>query len=160
MKKSSILMLVTTLILVMINNALADKPMPWGQATINHPEYQEQKVVYDLTDDTGESLSNIFSRIGYLSKLNGDDPFDTKIVVVIHGDAIPFFSISSTKQYRKLMELAYSQTLNETVEFRMCQASARLRGFTASDIHGFVTMVPMADAEIVRLQKAGYAYMR
>ena len=58
------------------------------------------------------------------------------------------------------MKQAYSQTLNGTIEFRMCHASARLRGFEAKDIHGFVTMVPMADAEIVRLQNAGYAYMR
>ena len=29
------------------------------------------------------------------------------------------------------------------------------------DIHGFVKLVPMADAEIVRLQREdGYAYMR
>jgi len=27
-------------------------------------------------------------------------------------------------------------------------------------IHGLVTLVPMADAEIVRLQQEGYAYMR
>ncbi|MGD9000823.1 MAG: DsrE family protein [Granulosicoccaceae bacterium] len=160
MNNGNILMLVSALMLSMPNIALTEETMPWGQAAISHPEYKKQKVVYDLTADTIESLSNIFSRAGFLSKLNGDDPFDTKIVIVIHGDAIPFFSISSTKKYRKLMELAYSQTLNETVEFRMCQASARLRGFAASDIHGFVTMVPMADAEIVRLQKAGYAYMR
>lgn len=32
--------------------------------------------------------------------------------------------------------------------------------YRPSDVHGFVQMVPMADAEIVRLQKEGYAYMR
>ena len=58
------------------------------------------------------------------------------------------------------MELAYSQTLNGTIEFRMCQASASLRGLKPKDIHGFITMIPMADAEIVRLQNAGYSYMR
>jgi intracellular sulfur oxidation DsrE/DsrF family protein len=42
----------------------------------------------------------------------------------------------------------------------MCLANARLLNYEPSDIHGFVTMVPMADAEIVRLQHEGYAYMR
>jgi intracellular sulfur oxidation DsrE/DsrF family protein len=160
MNRSNILMVVAALMLSTPNISLANESMPWGQAATSQPEYQKQKVVYDLTADTNESLANILSRVGYLSKLNGDDPFDSKIVVVIHGDAIPFFSIANIKQYRKLMELAYSQTLNGTIEFRMCSASARLRGFTSADIHGFVTMVPMADAEIVRLQKEGYAYMR
>lgn len=160
MNRSNVFMLVLALMVSTSNTSLANDAMPWGQAAISHQEYKKQKVVYDLTADTIESLSNIFSRVGYLSKLNGDDPFDSKIVVVIHGDAIPFFSIANTNKYRKLMELAYSQTLNETVEFRMCQASARLRGLASTDIHGFVTMVPMADAEIVRLQEAGYVYMR
>ncbi|MES1998937.1 MAG: hypothetical protein V4446_06465 [Pseudomonadota bacterium] len=39
-------------------------------------------------------------------------------------------------------------------------ATAKGHGFEPADIHGFVTMVPMADAEIIRLQQAGYAYMR
>jgi intracellular sulfur oxidation DsrE/DsrF family protein len=124
------------------------------------PKYLNQKVVYDLDADSKERLANIFSRTGYLSKINGNDPFDSKIIVVIHGDAIPFFSIAKIKQYRELMKLAYSQTLNGTIEFRMCLASARLLGLKPADIHGFVTMVPMADTEIVRLQQEGYAYMR
>ena len=107
-----------------------------------------------------ERLANILARAGYLSKLNSEDSFDSKIVIVIHGDAIPFFAIANIQQHRKLMELAYSQTLNEVIEFRMCQKSAQLQGFSPADIHGFVSMVPMADAEIVRLQQEGYAYMR
>jgi intracellular sulfur oxidation DsrE/DsrF family protein len=34
-------------------------------------------------------------------------------------------------------------------------------GFSVSDIHGFVKMVPMADVEIVRLQQEeDFAYMK
>jgi hypothetical protein len=43
----------------------------------------------------------------------------------------------------------------------MCRAAAQLQGFKPADIHGFVRMVPMADAEIVRLQQEeDFAYMR
>jgi len=43
----------------------------------------------------------------------------------------------------------------------MCKAAAKMLGYEAKDIHGFVKMVPMADAEIIRLQtEEGYAYMR
>ena len=160
MYNKSILLLIVMLKFSIFNVALANEKAPWGQAKTIQPEYQNQKVVYDLDASSEEQLANIFSRAGYLSKLNGNDPFENKIIIVIHGDAIPFFAISGLYKYMQFMKLAYSQTLNETVEFRMCSASARLLGLTADDIHGFVTMVPMADAEIVRLQQEGYAYMR
>lgn len=160
MYRNSIQLVITILALSIFNIALANESAPWGHASTKETTYRNQKVVYDLDVNSRDHLANILARTGYLSKLNGDDPFDNKIIVVIHGDAIPFFSIAHTDQYRDLMKLAYSQTLNGIIEFRMCHTSARLRGFEHTDIHGFITMVPMADAEIVRLQKAGYAYMR
>jgi len=40
-------------------------------------------------------------------------------------------------------------------------AAAKMRGFAPEDFHDFAEVVPMADAEIVRLQQEeGYAYMR
>ena len=160
MYRNTILLFIATLTSNIFNITVANELALWGHASVSQTTYRNQKVIYDLDVDSKERLSNILARTGYLSKLNGDDPFDNKIIVVIHGDAIPFFSIAHTKKNQELMKLAYSQTLNGTIEFRMCHASARLRGFEAKDIHGFVSMVPMADAEIIRLQEAGYAYMR
>ena len=160
MHRNIILLVVTLFALSDINIGMADETAPWGHAATSQSTYAKQKVVYDLTTGNSERLTNILARTGYLSKLNSEDTFDSKIVIVIHGDAIPFFAIANIQQHRKLMELAYSQTLNEVIEFRMCQKSAQLQGFNPADIHGFVSMVPMADAEIVRLQQEGYAYMR
>jgi intracellular sulfur oxidation DsrE/DsrF family protein len=42
----------------------------------------------------------------------------------------------------------------------MCRIAARSHGLEPGDVHGFVSMVPMGDAEIVRLQQQGFAYMR
>ncbi len=43
----------------------------------------------------------------------------------------------------------------------MCKIAAEGQGFEPKDIHGFVEMVPMGDAEIIRLQyEDGYAYMQ
>jgi len=39
--------------------------------------------------------------------------------------------------------------------------SAAFKGYAPKDIHGFVKMIPMADAEIIRLQlEEGYAYIK
>lgn len=160
MNRNTMLLMMVVLLFSIANISAAKESAPWGHASIKKLTYQSQKVVYDVDAKSKEHLANVLARTNYLSKLNGDDPFDNKVIVVIHGDAIPYFSITHTKEYLSIMKQAHSQTFNGTIEFRMCQASARLRGFEAKDIHGFVTMVPMADAEIVRLQKAGYAYMR
>ena len=105
-------------------------------------------------------IGRVLDRVGYLYRLYGSDPLDSSIVVIIHGDAIPFFAIDEFSKHKALMRRAQSLTVGTAIEFRMCRAAAKLLHYEPGDIHGFVKMVPMADAEIIRLQHEGYAYMR
>lgn len=139
----------------------ADEAAPWGRATAQDIEYQPQKVVYDVSVGSVEAFSQVLDRVSYLNGIYGADPFDASIVLVLHGDEIPFFAVKSLDRYRELMERARSLSLSGPIEFRMCRVAARGHGLEPEDIHGFVKVVPMADAEIVRLQREeGYAYMR
>lgn len=134
---------------------------PWGAATEIEQSYRGQKVVFDTTIGTLAGLTSVLDRASLISILNGADPLDNKIVIVLHGAAIPFFATRNYAAHRDLMHRAQSLSVGEVVEYRMCRAAARLQGLEAKDIHGFVKMVPMADAEIVRLQQEeGFAYMR
>ena len=132
---------------------------PWGVAEKSEVKYEPQKVLYDLTTVDKKNLQNILDRVGLLYKLYDSGPLDSSIVVIIHGDAIPFFSTANPANL-ELMKRAHSLTVGVPIEFRMCQAAAKVMGYEPKDIHGFVKMVPMADAEIVKLQKEGYAYMQ
>jgi len=49
--------------------------------------------------------------------------------------------------------------MGEVIQFRLCQASAKMQGYSRRDFEDFIKLVPMADAEIVRLQHGGYAYL-
>jgi intracellular sulfur oxidation DsrE/DsrF family protein len=140
--------------------ASGDSAAPWGQARAVDKTYSKQKVVYDVSVKTVAQLENVLDRASYLSALNDADPFDSKIVIVLHGDEIGFFAIANYAKYRELMARAQSLTVGGIIDIRMCKVAARRRGFEAPDIHGFVTMVPMADAEIIDLQKQGFAYMQ
>jgi intracellular sulfur oxidation DsrE/DsrF family protein len=140
--------------------ALADGNAPWGSAKDLDIQYSGQKVVYDTTTGTVEGLTSVLDRVSYLSVLNGADPFENKIVVVVHGGAIPFFAIRNYDKYKDLMARAQSLSVGGVIEFRMCKLAAQSMGFKPADIHGFVSMVPMGDAEIIRLQHEGYSYMR
>ncbi len=138
----------------------ADANAPWGSAEETAIHYAPAKVLYDVDKGDITALKNILDRISYLNKLYGANPFDSSIVVVIHGEAIPFFGIRDFGKYKELMVRAQSLAQSGTIDFRMCRAAAAILGYKPQDIHGFVKMVPMADAEIVRLQSEGYAYMR
>ncbi len=138
----------------------ANPDAPWGHAPVVEQTYAKQKVVYDVAVDSEAAVRSVISRAVLLANLNGNDPFDSKVVIVLHGNEIPFFAIKNYARYRELMQRAQSATQSGVIEFRMCRIAAKGHGFEPADIHGFVTMVPMADAEIVRLQQAGYAYMR
>ena len=133
---------------------------PWGRAKGVEKSYSKQKVVYDVAVKTQAQLENVLDRASYLSALNDADPFDSKIVIVLHGDEIGFFAIRNFAKYRDLMVRAQSLTVGGIIDIRMCRVSAHRRGFEPEDIHGFVNMVPMADAEIIDLQKQGFAYMQ
>jgi len=133
---------------------------PWGEAKAIEKTYSKQKVVYDVSAKTVEQLANVLDRASYLSILNDADPFDNRIVLVLHGDEISFFAIRNHEKYRELMLRAQSLTVGGVIDIRVCRAAAKRRGIEPRDIHGFVTVVPMADAEIVELQQQGYAYMQ
>lgn len=141
--------------------AAVDKTAPWGQAALTERTYAPQKAVYDVAVSSVEELEGVIDRVSFLNNIYQANPFDSAIVVVLHGDEIPMFATRNLRKYRELMERAHSLTQAGPIEFRMCVVAARSRGFKPADIHGFVKMVPMADAEIVRLQREdGYAYMR
>ena len=140
--------------------AAEDTPA-WGRATLKEMAYAPQKVVYDVAVSGSKELEGVIDRVSFLNNFYQANPFDSAIVVVLHGDEIPLFAVKNQRQHHALMARAQSLTQAGPVEFRMCVVAARARGFKPEDIHGFVKMVPMADAEIVRLQReSGYAYMR
>ena len=140
--------------------AFAAPDAPWGRGQAIDKEYSKQKVVYDVAVGSVAALTSVLDRASFLSQLNGADPFDSKIVIVLHGNEIPFFAIKNFAKYKTLMERAQSLSVGGIIEFRMCRVAARGHGFQPEDIHGFVTLVPMADAEIIALQHVGFAYMR
>jgi hypothetical protein len=141
--------------------AQAEEGTPWGRASLQAIDYAPHKVVYDVAAGDIESFSRVLDRVSYLNNIYHADPFDASIVLVLHGDEIPFFAVDKFDSYRELMRRAQSLTVAGTVQFRMCRVAAAGHGLEPGQIHGFVKVVPMADAEIVRLQQEeGYVYMQ
>ena len=141
--------------------ATSKNSAPWGSAKLTATEYAPQKVVYDVHVKTVEKVESVLDRASHLSKITGADPFDQSIVLVLHGNEINFFAIKNYGKYKALMQRAQSLIESEALTIKMCKIAAEGQGYKPEDIHGFVEMVPMGDAEIVRLQyEENHAYMQ
>ncbi len=153
------------LCLALVNSplALADKTAtaPWSSASLTPTRYKPQKVVYDVHVTTADAVESVLDRASYLSAITGADPFDQSIVLVLHGKELSFFAIENYDKYKELMQRAQSLVESEVIRIKMCKIAAQSQGYSVDDIHGFVEMVPMGDAEIIRLQyEEGHAYMQ
>ena len=134
---------------------------PWNSASITETQYKPQKVVYDVHVKTVEAVESVLDRASYLSTITGADPFEQSIVLVLHGSELSFFAIDNYPKYKDLMKRAQSLVESEAIIIRMCKIAAQSQGYSPNDIHGFIEMVPMGDAEIIRLQyEEGHAYMQ
>lgn len=122
--------------------------------------YAPAKVVYDVSSPDPMELNHILDRVSLLQNIYASDSFDASIIIIVHEGAIPFFAKSKQSKQPELIRRARSLGLGEIIQFRLCSASARVQGFTDKDFHDFITLVPMADAEIIQLQHDGYAYVR
>ncbi|MGD8782912.1 MAG: DsrE family protein [Thioalkalispiraceae bacterium] len=150
-----------TLFIAMLAPAQAADPAPWGKGQAEEVEYKPNKVVYDVAVNNVRALENVLDRASYLSQLYNANPFEASIVIVLHGNEINYFAIKNYKEHKELMRRAQSLTVGGIIKIRMCKIAAKGHGYDPEDIHGFVEIVPMADAEIIRLQaEDGYAYMR
>lgn len=151
-----------TVLLLPFSTALAaDSNAPWGHASAIEINYKPHKVVYDVSTYSMAAFSNVLDRVSYLNTVYEADPFDSSIILVLHGDEIPYFAIKNYSKHKDLMTRAQSLENSGNIEFRMCKLAAQAHGFKPDDIHGFVEMVPMADAEIIRLQREqDHAYMQ
>ena len=149
------------LVAFMYTGSVSAADAPWGGAGVTETQYKPQKVVYDVAVNSAGKVAGVLDRASYLSKITGADPFDSSIVLVLHGSEIEFFAIRNYQKYKALMQRAQSLVDSEVLTIRMCRIAAEGHGYQPEDIHGFVKMVPMGDAEIIRLQnEENHAYMR
>ncbi len=144
-----------------VTSSLAAETAPWGKGKPHDVEYSPQRVVCDVSVADSAALSRVLNHVSYLNNICNADPFGSSIVLVFHGNEIPLFAIQNHAQQKELMTRAESLTVGGTVKFRMGRLAARGHGLEPEEIHGLVEIVPMADAEIVRLQQEeAYAHMR
>lgn len=98
---------------------------------------------------------------GYAAVSKKSVPDRASCLGILVSAAVFHLSISNLPKYEALMRRAQIFAVGDTLKFRLCEAVARLRGFEPRDFHGFIEVVPMAEADSGRLQaKEGHACLR
>lgn len=134
-------------------SAHAEELAPYGTAKTDMHEYPTIDAVFDVNYDDPQDLNILHAFVK-----NSAKPLKGKMVVVTHGPELRAFAKENYEKYQGIVD-KMAELAEDGVEFRMCNNAMRAAGYAASDMHGFITVVPAGFPEIALLQSQGYAYI-
>lgn len=136
-----------------VPTAFAEEFAPYGTAKVDMHEYPVIDAVFDVNYEDPNKLHILHAFVNNTRK-----PLKGKMVVVTHGPELRVFAKENYEKYQGIVD-KLAALAKEGVEFRMCNNAMRAAGFEATDMHGFVTVVPAGFPEIAYLQSQGYQYI-
>lgn len=135
------------------HQVLAEELAPYGTAKVDMHTMPATDTVFDVNYDDPQKLNTLYNFVKNTKKVTGG-----KVVVVTHGPELRAFAKENYLKYQgavdKMAELA-----KEGVEFKMCFNAMKAAGFSAEDLHGFITVVPAGFPEVAYWQGKGYKYI-
>jgi intracellular sulfur oxidation DsrE/DsrF family protein len=143
----------TVFAMLPLQQALAEELSPYGTAKTNMHAMPVTDTVFDVNYDDPQKLNTLYNFVKNTQKVTGG-----KVVVVTHGPELRAFAKENYLKYQgavdKMAELA-----KEGVEFKMCFNAMKAAGYSAEDMHGFITVVPAGFPEVAYWQGKGYKYI-
>ena len=139
----------------------------WGTGAaageVVHPDYGEQKVVYDFYFDTPKKAASALYWLRAHMKPLQENPYNIPpdfldIKVVIHGTEIVTVARKNQKRFPDIVQrMRYYDRLG--VDFKVCRLAAQDYGYQPKDFYDFIDVVPSAMAELAHWQAQGYSLM-
>jgi intracellular sulfur oxidation DsrE/DsrF family protein len=83
---------------------------------------------------------------------------DDRIVLILHGPEVEFFSTRNYDRYKDIVDQAARLDAFDIVDVKICQSMMKVQGIERDDIPSFIEQVPFGEAEIERLVGEGYVY--
>ena len=122
-------------------------------------EIKQLKVVWDFNFTDPKAVGIVFNYVNALLTATSEfgpheiDPI--KVVIVSHGPELVVFAKKNYEKYKDIVDRAASFA-KQGVRFEICRNAVSFLGFTAEDLHGFVTVVPPAPYALAYWQAKGY----
>lgn len=126
----------------------------WAESSETSAAEESIDVVYHVNEnkDAFVIMRNIRNH------LNADP--DANIVVVTHGAGINFLLKDAANATGNPYEPEIDNLVWDGVEFRVCRNTLRSRGLDESVVSEEAQIVPSGVAEVAKLQKAGFVYLK
>lgn len=143
----------TVFAMLPLQHVLAEELSPYGTAKVDMHAMPVTDTVFDVNYEDPQKLNTLYNFIKNTQKVTGG-----KVVVVTHGPELRAFAKENYLKYQgavdKMAELA-----KEGVEFKLCFNAMKAAGYSAEDMHGFITVVPAGFPEVAYWQGKGYKYI-
>ena len=133
--------------------AHAEEFAPYDTAKVDMHTMPVTDVVFDVNYEDPQQLNILYNFIKNTQKIT-----QGKVGVVTHGPELRAFAKENYPKYQGIMD-KMAELAKDGVEFKMCNNAMKAAGFSAEDMHGFVTIVPAGFPELAYYQGKGYKYI-
>lgn len=120
----------------------------------------EAKLYFDVI---GHSTDEFFALLDRAHMIYEETPVaeraSLKVVLVLHGPDIDFFSSRNYSKDQNIVDLAAKLDAFDVFDFKMCAAFAANLGLEESEVPPFIEFVPYGPDEIERLKSAGFVQL-
>jgi len=112
----------------------------------------------DISVHTIDELKVLLDRAEELAMVPQPPGEEARVVLVLHGPEVEFFSISNYDRYKDIVDQAARLDAFDVVDVKICQTMMEIKGIPRDDIPAFIEQVPQGPVEVERLVREGYVY--
>ena len=116
----------------------------------------EKNYLFDLSEHSIEEMYALLNRAAEVAAADPNNFADVKVVMVLHGPDIDWFTSRNLPVNRELIELAARLDEYEIIDMKICEATMLSRGINRNEIPDFIESVTHAETEINTLTRQGY----
>jgi len=125
-----------------------------SQFTIGNKRY-----LYDISGHSIEELKLLLQRAEEITQAETDNLEDLKIVMILHGPDISWFTLDNYDDNRELVDLAKRLDTFDIIDLKVCETTMENMEIDRKQIPAFIESVPYAPGELIRLSNEGYIHL-
>ena len=117
---------------------------------------ENKSYLFDITDHSMGEFRALLARAEEVSQAQSAKYDDLKIVMVIHGPDIEWFTQQNYEDNQELIDLAARLDAYDIIDMKVCEKTMSDRGVEQEDLPSFIESVPYAPTEINVRLRDGY----
>ncbi len=143
-------------------NAVTSNPVVKVPAQVEHIPLDDKVIIenksylFDVTDHSIEELQALLVRAEEISQAQSEEFEKLKIVMILHGPDIEWFTAKNHEQNQELIDLAERLDSYDIIDMKVCETAMSSLGVEHKDIPSFIEPVPYAPVEIKQRLQDGY----